>query len=448
MTVTVKNLLEERQQIVVKSRELLNRSESEKRLMNAEEEKQWDAMNDEITNLGKRIERLRKQEEIESAHREIDDHGLGNRGSLINSGRKAPKDDGDPDMNSDQAWNALINGWGRAGKLESTDRRARNASKMLKVSMRGGRITVPLMSDYRNAKRTIIRNAAMSVGTDANGGYTVPDGFVPALESALLAFGPMMQVGDVLRTESGNDLHWPTVDDTGNTGALLAEATSVGSSTIATFSEVVFKAYKFSSKLVQISSELLQDSQFDLATELGTQLGTRLGRVLNTYFTTGTNSSQPQGVVAGSTLGVTAADDASLTYDEIIDLEHSIGLAYRPRMAYMCNDNVVKALRKLKNSNDDPLWQPNWNSGQPELLNGRPLFINNDMADMAANAKAVLAGDFSKFKIRMVASIRNRRLTERYADTDQEGFISFLRADSKVLDAGTHPIKHLVMAAS
>lgn len=444
----LKTLRDQRAKLVKDSRALLEKAEGEKRDFDAAEDEQWKVMNTEITNLGKRIERFQKLEEIEKAEATIVDHGLGNLGGSLVDGKTIGKDS--PDMKVDEAWNTVINAWTRAEQDSfRPTKRMRNASRICRASFQNRKIAVPLERNYSNLRQTILRNANMTVGTPGNGGYTIPVGFVPSLEAALLYFGPMLQVSDVMRTLTGNPLHWPTVNDTGNTGVLLAEETTVGSSTIATYSEKVFGAYKFSSRLILISAELLEDSEFNMATEVGTQCGTRLGRVANTYLTTGTGTNQPEGIVTGSTLGVTAADDTTITYDEIIDLEHSVGLAYRPRMGYMCNDSTVLALRKLKaGGTGQYLWQANANSGQPELLNNRPLTINPDMATMAASAKAVLAGDFSKHKVRMVNQIRARRLSERYADTDQEGFVSFLRMDAKVLDAGTHPIKHLVMAAS
>ncbi|TXI04206.1 MAG: phage major capsid protein [Rhizobium sp.] len=446
MSALLKGLREERNKLVKNSRNLLEKVEGEKRDFNAEENAQWEQMNTEITNLGKRIDRFQKLEETEKAVNALVDHDLDGKGSEID-GKKFGADE--PGMKQDEAWNLVLNAWCRAEREDfRPTNKMKQASKQSKFNFRNRKIALPLERDFNNLRRTIMRNAVMSVGTAANGGYTIPVGFVAALEAAMLYFGPMLQVADVMRTLTGNPLHWPMSDDTGNTGVLLTEGTTVGSSVIATLSEAVFGAYKFSSKLVQVNAELMEDSEFDIASLVGGQLGERLGRVGNTYLTTGTGSSQPQGIVTGSTLGVTAADDVTITYDEIIDLEHSVGLAYRPRMAYMCNDKTVQSLRKLKDSQGRYLWQTNANSGQPELLNNRPLHINPDMADMAASAKTVLAGDFSKFKVRMVGQMRARRLSERYADTDQEGFISFMRMDSKVLDAGTHPIKHLAQAAS
>ena len=434
----LKTMRETRTKLVKDSRALLERVETEKRDFNAEEEGQWQVMNKEITDLGKRIERFHTLEEHEKTIESIQDHGLGRAGSAVD-GRSIGGDE--PGMTRDQAWNNVIDAWCRAEKgARRSSKELKNAVKLTRFSPTNRKLAVPLEKNYRNLRTKILRNAGMSVGTSSTGGYTIPQGFVDSLEVALLYFGPILQVCDIMRTDTGNPLPWPTVNDTGNSGVLLSEATTVGSSVAPTFAQTLFNAYKFSSQLIQISEELLQDSAFDLATELGTMCGMRLGRVVNTYGTTGTGSSQPQGLVTGATLGKTFASVNAMTFDEIIDLEHAVGIAYRPRMAYMCLDSTVQALRKLKNGQGSYLWQQFANSGTPDTLNNRPLYHNQDMAAIGTGNKSIVAGDFSKFKVRMVGQIRARRLSERYADTDQEGFISFLRMDSKVLDAGTHPI--------
>lgn len=287
---------------------------------------------------------------------------------------------------------------------------------------------------------------ALSVGTDSEGGFTVPEGFVRALERALLAFGGMMQVSEIIRTASGNDLPWPTVDDTSNAGALLAENTQVGEQDVV-FAETVFQAFKYTSKLVKVSVELIQDSAFDIAAVLGSLLGERIARILNTHFTTGDGTAKPQGIVVASTLGITAASATAITGDELIDLIHTVDPSYRtPGAGFMMNDNTVSAVRKLKDGNAAYLWQPSLQLGTPDRLLGWPVNINQDMASIAATAKSVLFGQYRKYKIRMVNQLRVRRLVERFADFDQEGFVSFQRADGDLLDAGTNPVKHLIQA--
>ena len=288
---------------------------------------------------------------------------------------------------------------------------------------------------------------AQSVGTDSAGGYTVPEGFSNELEKSLLAFGGPRKVARVIRTSSGNDLPWPTVNDTGNSGRLLAENAAI-TETAVTFGSKQFSAYKFSSDSCLVSSELMQDSAFNLASEIGAMLGERLGRIEATYFTTGTGSSQPGGItLAGA--GVTAASATAIAADELFELVHSVDPAYRGQSScgWMMHDNVLLALRKLKDSNNQYLWQEGMSAGEPDRLLGHPITINQNMASSVATGEiTVLFGAMAKFIIRDAGSVRLYKLEERYRDNDQTGFVAFKRSDSGVIDAGTDPIKKLTQA--
>ncbi len=401
-----------------------------------------------ITELGNRITRIVEFEKQEASINTIVDHGLGNGGSAVDLGTLGGDEPGMA-MKVDEAWNVMINAWSKTSNRYKRGKEFRNkvvqAKKVLRnADPRRNEMRIPLDNQYNNLRRQIMRNAAMSVATTTAGGYTIPSGFVYALEEALLYFGPIMQIADVMRTATGQPLPWPTVNDTGNSGVMLSENTTVGSSVAPTFGQVLFNAFKFSSQLIQISAELLEDSAFDLANYLGTASGTRLGRIINTKCTVGSGSGEPQGIVTGASLGVTCASATAIAFDEVINLEYAVPLAYRPRMAYMTADTSVNALRKIKDSYGRYLWQETTNSGAPDKLNNRPYHTNPDMASIATGNKTMLAGDFSKYKVRMINQVRSRRLLERYADADQEAFISFLRLDAKVLDAGTRPIVYMV----
>jgi HK97 family phage major capsid protein len=74
------------------------------------------------------------------------------------------------------------------------------------------------------------------------------------------------------------------------------------------------------------------------------------------------------------------------------------------------------------------------------------VITNLSMVDPATGTVPVLFGDFSYFWIRDVKDVTTVRLEERYADYLQTGFFAYERADSILVDAGTHPIKKLTMA--
>jgi len=278
------------------------------------------------------------------------------------------------------------------------------------------------------------------------GQYTVAGGFIASLERAMLAFGGMRAVADVMRTTSGNNMPWPTTNDTSNEGAIIAENTAAGEQDI-TFGQVIFYAHKYTSKLIQVPVELLEDSAFDLASVIGSMLGERLSRITNRHFTVGTGAGQPEGIVPGSTLGVTAAAATAIAADEIMDLIHSVDPSYRQGAGFMFHDNILLHLRKLKDGNGQYLWSSGLNSGMPDRLAGYPITPNQHMqSSVATGTKTMIFGQLSKYKIRDVAGVRLVRLNERFADSDQVGFLAFSRHDGHLLDAGVAPVKHLIQA--
>jgi HK97 family phage major capsid protein len=300
----------------------------------------------------------------------------------------------------------------------------------------------------------------MGVTPGSAGGFFVPQGFVYEIEEALKYYGPMLQSSEIMDTATGNPLPYPTDNDTTVAGELVGEGVQVTTADI-TLGQVVFGAYKFSTKMVKVSIELLQDSAFDMEAFCKKKFAVRLGRILNTYFTTGTGVSQPKGIIPAATVGVGGAsgtavvgDDNATTpdpttqigYIDLTNLEHSVDPLYRPGAAFMMNDSVLRFIKVLKDKYGRPLWVPSLIVGQPDRILGYPYWINNDMDALATGKKTLLFGQVGKYMVRQVKELAILRLQERFADYGQVAFIGFARYDGNLLDAGTHPVKYLQQA--
>ena len=346
----------------------------------------------------------------------------------------------------------FVQGWLLQQKPALHDRitdEHRSAATYFRGALDQQEIILPIAKDYRPIQNRFHKETRLMSLTLAEGGYTVAEDFSGALERSLLAFGGMRQVATVRRTSTGADMPWPTMNDTSNKGVILAENTTIGSSVDPVFGVVTYKAFKYSSKAILVSSELLQDSAFDLAAEIGTALGTRIGRIQNDHFTTGAGTTLPKGVVVSAGEGVQAASQTVVTADEVISLVHSLDPAYRTGAIFMMHDTILAAVRKLKFSiGADQIgyvWQGSFQAGVPDRILGYPYVVNQSMSSaLTIGEKVILFGDFSKYVIRDVAEMRLVRMNERYADLDQVAFVAFLRSDGQLLDAGTDPIKHLV----
>lgn len=295
--------------------------------------------------------------------------------------------------------------------------------------------------------------ATMSTTTAAEGGYTVPTEVAGTVLDVLKAYGGVREVANVIQTEMGNPINYPTSDGTSETGELIAENTTA-TALDASFGVVTLSAYKFSSKIVAVPFELLQDSAVDIEAFVAKRLGERLGRAMNTYFTTGTGTAQPNGVVTASSAGKTgtSGQTTSVIFEDLVDLVHSVDPAYRnDACRFMMADSSLKIVRKLKDSQNRPVFIPGWDGlagKMPDTLLGYGVTINQDMAAMAANAKSILFGDFSRYTVRDVMGITLFRFDDSaYAKLGQIGFLAWMRSGGTKTDGGA-PWKHYANSAT
>ena len=280
---------------------------------------------------------------------------------------------------------------------------------------------------------------AQSAGTNSAGGYLVPSGYRADITETMKAYGGLLAEANVITTTTGNPLPWPGDNDTGNIGAILSENAQVSNQDL-TITQQTLNAYTYTSKQVLVSLQLLQDSAFDLDAYVPKRLGIRIGRAVAAHLATGTGSSQPTGIGYAPTTGKTGTTGQTTTviYDDLIDTLHSVDAAYRAmgNAKWAMNDLTLAAVRKIKDTQGHPLWQPSVIAGLPDTLLGYPVIIDNGLPVMAANAKSILFGDFHEgLLVRQVLDVQMLRLVERYADYLQVGFIGFSRLDAKPDDA-------------
>lgn len=286
------------------------------------------------------------------------------------------------------------------------------------------------------------------------GGYFVPVGFIDKVESAMKWYGGMIEVATILDTATGQPLPYPTDNDTASVAELLSEGTQVNTQDV-TIGNVVLNAFRYDTKMVKVSIELLQDSAFSIEPWLTEKFGIRLGRQTNADFTTGAGTTLPKGIVVAATQGAVAigaatntggSDSATNTIGstDLFELEHSVDKAYRRNAKYMMHDTTLKTIKEVLDKYGRPLWKPGLNAADPDTINGYSYVINNDMAVPGAGNKTILFGALDKYLIRRVKELSVLRLVERFADYGQVAFIGFARYDGNLIDAGTHPVKYLI----
>jgi HK97 family phage major capsid protein len=403
---TLQDLREQRATIWSQMTEIMDRSGGSP---TGEDAASYDRAETELDSLGAQIERGERHASLSASMSRIDRTGVvGPEGGDV----------GDQDARYAESFNRFIRSHHGMADLDEDDRRR----------VQGRFVTG---EQFRNAA---------GVGTGAAGGYMVPPAFRLKVVEALLAYGPMLSLAETFETESGVNIPWATNDDTGNEGAILAENTQITEQdlTLATNS---LDAYMYTSKLVRVSYQLMQDRP-DFDSFLARKLGERLARIYNRHATTGTGIAQPDGIVTSATVGVTGSGSLATTggysYDNLVDLVESVDDAYLQsgEQAWVMHQSVRKALRKLKDTQGRPIWEPSVQVGQPDSLLGYPTRINNHMATVAQNSKSLLFGNVREaYVIRMVRSNELVRLNERYADFLQVGFFLFGRLDGTLQNA-------------
>lgn len=416
------------------ARRLREAKTADEQVLNADESRQFDLWDKEYNNIDSQIRVLERTAHLEAEQTvkegEVQERGKDNKyqfGTTIeqrSTVNKKVKDGGYNTLTEEergiyytvQKDAGVFNKWLRQG-YDNLDQEER---KIL-------------------AERREVR--AQSIGTPSAGGYTVPEGFSGYIIEKMKFISELLNWAQILETETGNSIPFPINDDTSNTGELIGENADISSSSAdLVFSVYTLSAYKYSSKMIKVSNELLQDNGVNLVEYLGRMLANRFARITNTHFTTGTGGgSQPQGYVTGASQGLVTASATAFTSTEVIRFLDSIDRAYQnaPKFALAMHQNVLSAIKQLTigTNYNSQLWVPSFREGAPDRIQGKPYFVNNAMASaLTTGQKIIVAGDWDKYLIRRVNSFTLRRLTERYAEFDQVAFFGLGRMDGFVQD--------------
>jgi len=277
----------------------------------------------------------------------------------------------------------------------------------------------------------IVRNA-LKIGSDPEGGYLVPDEFERTLVEALQEENIFRQVANVITTTSG-DRKIPVAASKGEASWVDEEGAIPESDD--SFGLVSIGAYKLAT-MIKVSEELLNDSAFNLEAYIAKEFARRIGGKEEEAFFTGTGTGKPLGILAatgGGQLGVTTAGATAITLDEMLDLFYSLKAPYRKKASFMMNDATVKAIRKLKDSTGQYLWQPSIKEATPDTILNRPLYTSSFVPEVAAGKKTVVFGDYSYYWVADRAGRVFKRLNELFAATGQVGFIATQRVDGRLI---------------
>ncbi|KAA9357231.1 phage major capsid protein [Larkinella humicola] len=415
----LKTLQERKGRIVAEQRALIDKAETENtRSFTAEERTAFDLHDADIQDLDRQIRFLQREE--------ADKRAVAEATEKVEAEKRNQASESQAETAHAQAFDAFLR-YGFAD-LDEAEKRA--------------------LGEFQKAVESGANSRAQSAASGAAGGYLVPREFSRELEVALKAYGGMLELGRIWGTGTGATVDWPTVDDTGVKGRILtAGSDATPGSTDLGFGNKTFGAYTYTSDVIKVDNALVQDSDFDLGALITEAMGIRFGRIQNEHYTKGTGVNQPEGVVTSAGVFNTGVAATVITADNLLDLLHSVNRAYRRNAKYTLNDLTLAAVRKLKDSQGRYIWQMgDITKGSPDTIWGYQYIVNDDLADIAASAKTVGFGDFSRYIIRNVAQPLITRLTERFAEYNQTAYVGFMRTDARLLNAGA--VKFLQHAAA
>ena len=273
---------------------------------------------------------------------------------------------------------------------------------------------------------------ALQIGDDSEGGYLVPDEYERTLVDALYEGNMFRQLANIIRSDSG-DRKIPVVASHGSASWIDEEGVYPESDD--SFTQLTLGAHKLGT-MIKVSEELLNDSVFDLESYMTREFARRIGDKEEEAFFTGNGVSKPLGILAdagGAQVATTAASATGVTGDELIDVYYALKTPYRKNAIWIMNDATVKAVRKLKDSTGQYLWQVGLRAGDPDLLLGKPIRTSAFMPTPEAGAKTIAFGDYAHYWIADRQGRSFKRLNELFAATGQVGFLATQRVDGKLI---------------
>lgn len=435
--------MEERAKLGMQLRQLVEETEKSKGTegggWTAERRQKFDAMSTQVDALQVEIDDLLRVERS----RVLDDDLKEHRERSDREGERR----GEPSY-EDQV--QAFAGWALGDDLAT--QRQKEAAKRCGFEIHSKKLDLPSFAEAARSRRSQGRSieqratGAQTI-TTTKGGYTIQTDLLTTVESAMKEYGGMREASQVIQTDGGNPLNIPTDDDAASSGAILAINAAISGADI-TFGQLSLNAFKYTSGLVLVPIELLQDTAIDLVSFIGQKLGMRVARVLNNHFTVGiATNTQPRGAITEASVGVEKTTGTVLTYTRLNSLIHSVDPAYRrsPGARVMFHDNILRDIKALVDGQSRPLWWPGLNSGMterdPDTLMGYKYSVNQDMVSSTTPTnttnRVVAFGNFKKYLIRDAMGIELYRLNERYADKGQVAFFTFSRHDGRTLIATT-----------
>ncbi|MEG0944665.1 MAG: phage major capsid protein [Angelakisella sp.] len=376
---TILELREKRNTAWNAAKAFLNSHRTEKGTLTAEDDATYCKMEQEISDLGKEINRLERQEQLEAELSKPVNTPLTSK----------PATGKQPEAKTGRASDEY-----KAGMLKA------------------------LRSNFKQVSNVL------QEGVDADGGYLVPEEYDHRLIQALTEGNIMRQLAHTITTSGEHKIN---IAATKPAAAWIEEGGALQFGD-ATFSQILLDAHKLH-VAIKVTEELLYDNAFNLESYIIEQFGKALANAEEDSFLNGTGVGQPLGLFAETGGGQVAETlTAALKADDLFNLIYALKRPYRKDASFIMNDRTIATIRKFKDNNGAYIWQPSYQAGEPDKVLGYAVHTSE-----FAPENAIAFGDYSYYNIGDRGTRSFKQLTELFAGNGLIGYVAKERVDGKLI---------------
>ena len=328
------------------------------------------------------------------------------------------------------------------GTEDVSEETIKHQKRAFKEWFRTGQVSAENRSFIRTEEQRDLGTGAIAAPI-TGGNVLVPTGFDPILHTALKNYGQIVDAVGQLSTSSGGPVQVATANDTTQGMTVIGQAVAVSENDPA-LAGFTSNTDTLTSGVVRISAQLLQDSEFDLDSWIQTTFGTRYYRGLSQMIAQGNSSNI---AALGATLGATSASSTAIGYEDLVNLFGSCDASYANSASWTMTSSTRAALMGIISTTGQPVLQTDVAGNPFNAIFGRPIVISEYQESIAAGNSPILFGDLkSGYVLRQAGGFAIKRLTELYAATNEIGYILYARAGGYNIDAGTHPVRSLLIS--
>ena len=278
--------------------------------------------------------------------------------------------------------------------------------------------------------------------TKSDNGAVIPTSIANKIISKVVEICPIYQLAN--KYNVGGTLSIPYYDESTQaiTMAYATEFTDL-ESTSGKFTSIQLTGF-LAGALTKVSKSLINNSQFDIVSYTINAMARSIAQWLEKELLKGT-SSKVAGL-SGVTQTVTTASATSITADELIELQETVPDVYQSGAVWIMSKATRTAIRKLKDGDGNYLLNKDATSAWGYTLFGKPVYVSDNMDNIAAGKTTVFYGDMSGLAVKLSENVNIEILREKFATQHAVGIVGWIEIDSKVEDA--QKIAKLVQKAS